>query len=338
VRFEHSLHSEEVILQYISQDRENESRFGATPVPGKIGMAMAGQGLNAAPPPRPPSHNHFGSHANPGNQLYVGNVRFLTSIVVYATLIHFHSYPTRPVGRISRTSSAPLGISFVQTSILVPMADPKALVPWSSKPPRMPNKQSVRPYVLCFFVFIPFNIMQVCIMVSIGTVGPLRSERFVLCSFHLNSTSSMSQDRFAGLGGLGGFRGGGGGFRGGLRGFGGGRGFRGGGFRGGFRGGFAGQAGAGRDFSNQDLYADYSGPDQQAAPGGGLRMDSYGGGGYAGHGGHGGHGGGYGGNSYTEPEPSQQIMVRNVCDIAICLSSPHTNHTLSYRGQQPMRI
>ena len=37
-------------------------------------MAMAGQGLNAAPPPRPPSHNHFGAQNNPGNQLYVGNV------------------------------------------------------------------------------------------------------------------------------------------------------------------------------------------------------------------------------------------------------------------------
>jgi hypothetical protein len=64
-------------LSFISdalQDRENEARFGATPVPGKIGMAMAGQGLNAAPPPRPPSHNYFGTQANPGNQLYVGNV------------------------------------------------------------------------------------------------------------------------------------------------------------------------------------------------------------------------------------------------------------------------
>ncbi len=57
------------------QDRENEARFGATPVPGKIGMAMAGQGLHAAPPPRPPSHNYLGSGTNPGNQLYVGNVR-----------------------------------------------------------------------------------------------------------------------------------------------------------------------------------------------------------------------------------------------------------------------
>ena len=56
------------------KDRENESRFGATPVPGKIGMAMAGQGLHAAPPPRPPHHNYFAAGSNPGNQLYVGNV------------------------------------------------------------------------------------------------------------------------------------------------------------------------------------------------------------------------------------------------------------------------
>jgi RNA recognition motif-containing protein len=71
------------------QDRETESRFGATPVPGKIGMAMAGQGLNAGPPPRPPSHNFFGSHANnPGNQLYVGNVRFPSrSIFVILTVL-----------------------------------------------------------------------------------------------------------------------------------------------------------------------------------------------------------------------------------------------------------
>lgn len=69
---------------YCSQDRENEARFGATPVPGKIGMAMAGQGLNAGPPPRPPSHNHFGSQNNPGNQLYVGNVCFNSMIMTVA--------------------------------------------------------------------------------------------------------------------------------------------------------------------------------------------------------------------------------------------------------------
>lgn len=63
------------------QDREHESRFGATPVPGKIGMAMAGAGLHAAPPPRPPFHNGFagGGGQNPGNQLYVGNVCIITS-------------------------------------------------------------------------------------------------------------------------------------------------------------------------------------------------------------------------------------------------------------------
>ncbi|KIP06488.1 hypothetical protein PHLGIDRAFT_459960 [Phlebiopsis gigantea 11061_1 CR5-6] len=61
---------------FIREDRENESRFGATPVPGKIGMAMAGQGLHAAPPPRPPHHNYFGSGSNPGNQLYVGNLPY----------------------------------------------------------------------------------------------------------------------------------------------------------------------------------------------------------------------------------------------------------------------
>ncbi|KAJ6521198.1 hypothetical protein DFH09DRAFT_1287258 [Mycena vulgaris] len=58
---------------FIREDRETEARFDATPVPGKIGMAMAGQGLNTAPPPRPASLNYFGTQANPGNQLYVGN-------------------------------------------------------------------------------------------------------------------------------------------------------------------------------------------------------------------------------------------------------------------------
>jgi len=59
---------------FIREDRENESRFGATPVPGKIGMAMAGQGLTVGPPPRPAYHNSFGQ--NPGNQLYVGNLPY----------------------------------------------------------------------------------------------------------------------------------------------------------------------------------------------------------------------------------------------------------------------
>ena len=85
------------MLTQDTQDRENESRFGATPVRGKIGMAMAGQGLTVGPPPRPAyHHNSFGS--NLGNQLYVGNV----SISVSLWPRHSHclcSCPTRLVGR-----------------------------------------------------------------------------------------------------------------------------------------------------------------------------------------------------------------------------------------------
>jgi RNA recognition motif-containing protein len=49
-------------------------------------MAMAGQGLTAGPPPRPAHHNSFGQ--NPGNQLYVGNVR-LSAILYPIGLISF---------------------------------------------------------------------------------------------------------------------------------------------------------------------------------------------------------------------------------------------------------
>ena len=55
-------------------------------------MAMAGQGLNAAPPPRPPSHNHFGAQNNPGNQLYVGNVSFSYKFLALDHIDKF-SYP-----------------------------------------------------------------------------------------------------------------------------------------------------------------------------------------------------------------------------------------------------
>ena len=110
-------------------------------------------------------------------------------------------------------------------------------------------------------------------------------------------TLEVREDRFAGLTGPGSYRGG---IRGGLRGA---RGsYRASGVRGGFRGGYAGGPG-GRDFS-QDLYADYSGPDQQ----GGMRM----GGGYGGDGAYGGAAYGGGGGGGFEAEPSQQIMVRNV--------------------------
>lgn len=63
-----------VSSHHLLQDRESESRFGATPVPGKIGMALAhGGGMGG--------HNAFGGpralppSSGAGNQLYVGNVR-----------------------------------------------------------------------------------------------------------------------------------------------------------------------------------------------------------------------------------------------------------------------
>ena len=65
-------------------------------------MAMAGQGLNAAPPPRPPSHNHFGAQNNPGNQLYVGNVSLNHELLVLDHIHKFHilSYLIKLGGRI----------------------------------------------------------------------------------------------------------------------------------------------------------------------------------------------------------------------------------------------
>ena len=105
------------------------------------------------------------------------------------------------------------------------------------------------------------------------------------------------------MSGPGGYRGS---FRGGLR-----------GFRGGLRGasysgrgshGRGGYAPGGRNFSDQDLYKDYSGPDQQA-------------GGYTGayDGYSGGFGISYGAGAY-ESEPSQQIMVRNVSCLPLFAS------------------
>lgn len=91
-----------------------------------------------------------------------------------------------------------------------------------------------------------------------GARGTYTPFRFL---FYADSPERALVGSLRGLSGPGGFRGG---FRG-ARGLG--RGLRGGGFRGGFRGGaaFGGGGGAGRDFSNQDLYADYSGPDQGGA-------------------------------------------------------------------------
>ncbi|EGO03936.1 hypothetical protein SERLA73DRAFT_84149 [Serpula lacrymans var. lacrymans S7.3] len=242
---------------FIREDRENESRFGATPVPGKIGMAMAGQGLHAAPPPRPPHHNFFGTHSNPGNQLYVGNLPYQAGWQDLKDLF-------RAAGNIIR---ADINIG----------ADG-------------------RPKGSGTVVFETPKDAQQAISMYHGFDWYGR-------------TLEVREDRYAGLSGPGAFRGG---FRGGFGGGGGGRGLR-GGFRGsvrggGFRGGGFAHGGQGRDFSNQDLYADYSGPDQPTAPGG-LRMDSYssGGGGFGG-----GYAGGSGGGNFAEAEPSQQIMVRNL--------------------------
>jgi len=228
---------------FIREDRENESRFGATPVPGKIGMAMAGQGLHAAPPPRPASHNYFGQQnpLNPGNQLYVGNLPYQAGWQDLKDLF-------RSAGNIIR---ADINIG----------ADGR---PKGSGTVIFETSKDAQQAISMYNGFDWY-----------GRVLEVR------------------EDRYAGLSGPGTFRGGlRGGIRGGLRG----GGLR-GGPRGGFRGGFAGGAAAGRDFSSENLYADYSGPDQSAA--GGL-------------GGYGGYGGGYGGAAAFEAEPSQQIMVRNL--------------------------
>ncbi|XP_006463517.1 hypothetical protein AGABI2DRAFT_120330 [Agaricus bisporus var. bisporus H97] len=247
---------------FIREDRETEARFGATPVPGKIGMAMAGQGLHAQPPPRPASHNFFGGNQNPGNQLYVGNLPYQAGWQDLKDLF-------RNAGSIIRADinigadGRPKGSG---TVVFETVKDAQQAISQD------------------FLSYLPW----------------LRLD---------GRTLAVREDRYAGLSGNAGFRGGfrGGaprGLRGGFRGS-----FRGGGFRGGFGGG------AGRDFSNQDLYADYSGPDSSGGPsgpgGGGLAMDGYSGrGGFGGQGGYGGGGGGGGGG--FEPEPSQQIMVRNL--------------------------
>jgi hypothetical protein len=66
--------------------------LGATSVPGKIGMAMAGQGLTASPPPRLAYHSSFGQ--NPNSQLYVGNMRVSTSSLSIRASV-FCSFPIK---------------------------------------------------------------------------------------------------------------------------------------------------------------------------------------------------------------------------------------------------
>ena len=77
----------------------------------------------------------------------------------------------------------------------------------------------------------------------------------------------------------------------------------------GLRGGFGG-AGS-REFSNQDIYAPYPGPEGQAPAPGGREMYGFGGAGP------GQAQGSYPAAPAFDGEPSQQIMVRNVCCVVL---------------------
>ncbi|KAF8196106.1 hypothetical protein BJ912DRAFT_1140991 [Pholiota molesta] len=202
---------------FIREDRENEARFGATPVPGKLVWPWPAKDSTRASP-APPSHNYFGTSANPGNQLYVGNLPYQAGWQDLKDLPH--RWQHHPVGH--------------------------------------------------------------------GCVRDPKDAQQAISMYHgfdwYGRTLEVREDRYAGLSG--------GGFRGGLR--------------GGPRGSGAGCAGRSarrrlprrvrgrrRDFSNQDLYADYSGPDQSGAGGGGVgRLNSYGGS-------DAGYGGGAGARSWT---------------------------------------
>ena len=95
-------------------------------------MAMAGQGFNAQPPPRPSSHNAHGGGGggNPGNQLYVGNVSFESLVSSYISLISTFtcSCPIKQDGKTLKTFSVLPAISSAPISILGRMAVLKVLV------------------------------------------------------------------------------------------------------------------------------------------------------------------------------------------------------------------
>ncbi|KAI6130739.1 hypothetical protein EDD16DRAFT_1540387 [Pisolithus croceorrhizus] len=145
----------------------------------------------------------------------------------------------------------------------------KVQVQLSLRPRKMPNRQSAHLCVRSRTLFHSFTV-------------PAMYNGF---DWH-GCTLEVREDRYNGLSGpFHGFRGG----------------FGRGGFHGGFQGGYRGSLreggyphGPGRDFSGQDLYADYPGPDSSH---GGLRMNNCGG--YGNSNG----GGGYVGSRY-EPEPS----------------------------------
>jgi hypothetical protein len=140
------------MIDKLLQDREAESRFGITPVPGKIGAAMASAGMTSGRPPPPSAgfNNHGpgggggggGGGGNPGNQLYVGNVG---CSIVSSQRSHrlVNSCHIRLAGRISRTCSGHQGISCGLTSTSAQMAEARAQAPSSSRRSRMLKTPSV---------------------------------------------------------------------------------------------------------------------------------------------------------------------------------------------------
>jgi hypothetical protein len=104
---------------------------------------MAGLGLHAAPPPRPPSHNYFGSGNNPGNQLYVGNVCSPWFLLFDVFIYFFYSCLIRRVGKTLKIFSELRAISFVPISTLAQMVVRRVLELLSLRHRRTRKTQSV---------------------------------------------------------------------------------------------------------------------------------------------------------------------------------------------------
>ena len=136
---------------------------------------MAGQGFNAAPPPRPASHNHFG-HTNPGNQLYVGNVSYTLSPPM--PFIHWHSsFPIKQDGKTSRTCSALRVTLFAPTSTSGQTDVPKVLVPSYLRLPKTLSKQLVQIFTLFQSELKFIFLYQACIMDLTGMAAYWKFER-----------------------------------------------------------------------------------------------------------------------------------------------------------------
>ncbi|KAG8849121.1 hypothetical protein FRB96_000907 [Tulasnella sp. 330] len=262
---------------FIREDREVESRFGATPVPGKMGMALAGMGANGGYPPRPAPFREN----NPGNQLYVGNLPYQAGWQDLKDLF-------RASGSIVRAdiNIGPDGRAKGSGTVVFETAkDAESAI-------NMYNGYE-----------------------WYGRTLEVRQDRYAGLT-GAGGFSGRGGRGLGGRGlGLGG-RGGGlrGGFgRGGFgRGFGGPNPAAALAAAASSNGGGEG----GRGFSS-DIYADYAGPDQQMANGGAVAAgtgfgNGVGNGGFVPHGPAGHGGGGFGGPHGPPAQPSQQIMVRNL--------------------------